>query len=85
MVVCASERERETKVRDKEEQPRKPAHCCRLLAVHLLLDFILHLWIPLPSGMLFTHSLACSHTIQRRAQHLTNVMMASIPALARAC
>lgn len=79
MVVCASEREC-----DKEKQPRKPAHY-RLLAVHLLLDFILHLWIPLPSGTLFTHSLACSHTIQRRASHLTNVMMASIPALARAC
>lgn len=82
MVVCTSERERETKVRDKEEPPRKPAHY-RLLAV-LLLDFILHLWIPLPSGTLFTHSLACSHTIQRRGQHSTNVMMASIPALARA-
>lgn len=26
MVVCASKREREKKVRDKEEQPRKPAH-----------------------------------------------------------
>lgn len=84
MVVCASKRERETKVRDKEEQPRKPAHY-RLLAVHLLLDFILHLLIPLPSGTLFTHSLACSHIIQRRGQHSINVMMASIPALAREC
>lgn len=84
MVVCASKRERETKVRDQEEQPRKPAHY-RLLAVHLLLDFILHLLIPLPLGMLFAHSLACSHTIQRRGQHSIKVMMASIPALAREC